>query len=207
MRRTGDIGLVKVIGESASAAGVRRLEALAGEAARNYLDEQDRRVVAAAALLRTAPGEVVQRIATLVEERKRLERELSEARRQLAMGASANSATADISEVAGVKFMGRVVAGIEAKDLKSLADAGKRAVGSGIVALAAVSDDGKGAVVVAVTDDLTKRFNAVDLVRVGSQVLGGKGGGGRPDMAQAGGPNGANAAAAVAAVKSALASA
>ncbi|MDP9138924.1 MAG: alanine--tRNA ligase [Pseudomonadota bacterium] len=205
VRRTGDVGLVKIIAESASAAGVRRLEALAGEAARSYLDEQDRRVAAAAALLKTSPGEVVQRIAALLDERRRLERELAEARRQLAMGATANPATSDISEVAGIRFMGRVVAGVDPKDLKSLADEGKKTVGSGVVALVAVSGDGKGAVVVAVTDDLTQRFNAVDLVRAGSQALGGKGGGGRPDMAQAGGPTGANAAAAVAAVKDALA--
>ena len=204
VRRTGDIGLIKVIAESASAAGVRRLEALAGEAARAHLDEQDRRISAAAALLRSAPGEVVQRIETLLDERRRLERDLAEARRQLAMGTTANSTVAEVSEVAGIKFMGRVIQGVEAKDLKSLADAGKKAVGSGVVALAAVSGDGKAAVVVAVTDDLTQRFNAIDLVRAGSRALGGKGGGGRPDMAQAGGPNGANAAAAVEAVKSAL---
>jgi alanyl-tRNA synthetase len=203
--RTGDIGLVKIISESASAAGVRRLEALAGEAARTHLNEQDRRLAAAAALLRTTPEEVVQRIESLLDERKRLERELSEVRRQLALGSTVNSAGPDISEVAGVKFMGKVMAGIDPKDLKSLADQGKKAVGSGVVALATVSGDGKGAVVVAVTSDLTRRFNAIDLVRAGSAALGGKGGGGRPDMAQAGGPNGGNAAAAVAAVKSALA--
>jgi alanyl-tRNA synthetase len=123
------------------------------------------------------------------------------------MGVGGATQTSDISEVAGVRFLGRVIAGVDPRDLKSLADEGKKAVGSGVVALVAVSGDGKGAVVVAVTDDLTKRFNAVELVRAGSEALGGKGGGGRPDMAQAGGPKGANADAAVAAVKSALASA
>ncbi len=205
--RTGGIGLVKVTAESASAAGVRRIEALAGEAARLHLDAQDRRIAAAAALLRSGPDEVVERVAALIEDRKRLERELSEARRQLAMGRGWNAPAADISEVAGVKFIGRVVEGVEPKDLKSLADEGKKTVGSGIVTLVAVSGDGKGAVVVAVTDDLTKRFNAIDLVRAGSAALGGKGGGGRPDMAQAGGPKGANADAAVEAVRRAVAGA
>jgi alanyl-tRNA synthetase len=205
VQRTGDIGLIKVVTESASAAGVRRLEALAGEAARKYLDEQDRRLSAAAALLRSPPAEVVPRIEHLLGERKRFERELAEARRQLATGPSKDSALQDITEVAGVRFMGRVLAGVEAKDLKSIADEGKRTVGSGVVALVAVANDGKAAVVVGVTGDLTKRFNAIELVRAGSAALGGKGGGGRPDMAQAGGPNGANAAAAVAAVKRALA--
>jgi alanyl-tRNA synthetase len=183
------------------------LEALAGEAAWHYLDEQDRRVSAAAALLKTGPGEVVQRIETLLADRRRLERELAEARRQRVMGAGPGIADNDISEVGGIRFMGRVINGGDPKDLKSLADEGKKAVGSGVVALVAVTGDGKGSMVVAVTKDLTGRFNAIDLVRAGSQVLGGKGGGGRPDMALAGGPRGVNAVAAVAAVKSALADA
>jgi alanyl-tRNA synthetase len=183
------------------------LEALAGEAAWHYLDEQDRRVSIAAALLKTGPDEVVQRIETLLADRRRLERELAEARRQLAMGAGPGIADNDISDVGGIKFMGRVITGGDPKDLKSLADEGKKAVGSGVVALVAVSGGGKGSMVVAVTKDLTGRFNAIELVRAGSQVLGGKGGGGRPDMALAGGPRGANAVAAVAAVKSALADA
>jgi alanyl-tRNA synthetase len=141
-----------------------------------------------------------------MEERKKLERELSDARKKLAMGggASGDAATSDIRTVGDVKFLGRAVEGIEIKDLKSLADQGKKQLGSGIVALVATSEDGKASVVVGVTPDLTPRFNAVDLVRKASEVLGGKGGGGKPDMAQAGGPDGAKAAAALEAVAAAM---
>ena len=202
--RTGDIGLVKIVAESGSSAGVRRMEALAGDAARNYLVQQDQRVQAAAGILKVAPHELVARVEALVEERRKMERELTEARKALAMGGASSSGESDVTEVSGVKFMGRVLKGVAPQDLKALADDGKKSLGSGVVALAAVSNDGKGAVVVAVTDDLTKRFNAVELVKFGSIAMGGKGGGGRLDMAQAGGPNGANAEAAVAAVKAAL---
>jgi alanyl-tRNA synthetase len=203
--RTGDIGLVKIIAESGSSAGVRRMEALAGDAARNYLIEQDRRVHAAASALKVAPAELVGRIEALIDERRKMERELTEARKALAMGGGAATGGSDVSEINGIKFMGRVLKGVAPQDLKALADDGKKTLGSGVVALVAVSDDGKGAVVVAVTDDLTKRFNAVDLVRAGSIALGGKGGGGRPDMAQAGGPDGGRADEAIAAVRAAIA--
>ena len=203
--RTGDIGLVKIIAESGSSAGVRRMEALAGDAARNYLIEQDRRVHAAASALKVAPAELVGRIEALIDERRKMERELTEARKALAMGGGAATGGSDVGEINGIKFMGRVLKGVAPQDLKALADDGKKTLGSGVVALVAVSDDGKGAVVVAVTDDLTGRFNAVDLVRAGSIALGGKGGGGRPDMAQAGGPDGARADEAIAAVKAAIA--
>jgi alanyl-tRNA synthetase len=202
--RTGDIGLVKIVAESGSSAGVRRMEALAGDAARNYLVQQDQRVQAAASVLKVAPHELVARVETLVEERRKMERELTEARRALATGGGPASGGSDITEVNGIKFIGRVLKGVAPQDLKALADDGKKTLGSGIVALVAVSDDGKGAVVVAITDDLTKRFNAVDLVKLGSIAMGGKGGGGRADMAQAGGPNGAKADEAVIAVKSAI---
>ncbi len=202
--RTGDIGLVKIVAESGSSAGVRRMEALAGDAARNYLVQQDQRVQAAASVLKVAPHELVARVEVLVEERRKMERELTEARKALAMGGSTASGGGDITEVNGVKFIGRVLKGIAPQDLKALADDGKKTLGSGIVALVAVSDDGKGAVVVAVTDDLTKRFNAVDLVKVGSIAMGGKGGGGRADMAQAGGPDGVKADEAIIAVKTAI---
>ena len=185
--RTGDVGLIKVVSESASAAGVRRIEALAGSAARRHLDEQEKRLKDAAALLKVSPGEVTKRIESLLDDRKRLERELSDTRKQLAMGGGGASAS-EISEVAGVKFLGRIVTGVDAKDLKSLADEGKRTLGSGVVALVAETD-GKAAAVVGVTDDLTSRFSAIDLVRSAALALGGKGGGGRPDMAQAGGPD------------------
>ena len=203
--RTGDIGLVKIIAESGSSAGVRRMEALAGDAARNYLIEQDRRVHAAASALKVAPAELVGRIEALIDERRKMERELTEARKALAMGGGAATGGSDVGEINGIKFMGRVLKGVAPQDLKALADDGKKTLGSGVVALVAVSDDGKGAVVVAVTDDLTGRFNAVDLVRAGSIALGGKGGGGRPDMAQAGGPDGARADEAIAAVRAAIA--
>ena len=202
--RTGDIGLVKIVAESGSSAGVRRMEALAGDAARNYLVQQDQRVQAAASVLKVAPHELVARVEVLVEERRKMERELTEARKALAMGGGTVSGGGDITEVNGVKFIGRVLKGVAPQDLKALADDGKKTLGSGIVALVAVSDDGKGAVVVAVTDDLTKRFNAVDLVKVGSIAMGGKGGGGRADMAQAGGPDGVKADEAIIAVKTAI---
>ncbi|WP_163271375.1 alanine--tRNA ligase [Chelativorans alearense] len=203
---TGDIGLVHIVDEGAVAAGVRRIEALTGAAARRHLDEQERRLKAAAAVLKVSPSDVVPRLETLVEERRKLERELSEARRKLALGGgSAGEGAGDRQDVGGVGFMGRVVDGISPKDLKPLADEGKRSLGSGVVVFVGTSEEGKASVVVGVTDDLTDRFSAIDLVRVASAAIGGKGGGGRPDMAQAGGPDGANAAAAVEAVKAAMA--
>ena len=206
--RTGEIGLVTLVGEAGVAAGVRRIEALTGAAARKHLAAQEKRLRAVAMALKVRPDEAAERVATLVEERRKLERELSDAKRKLAMGggASGDGAAADIRTVGSVKFLGRSVNGISPKDLKSLADDGKKAVGSGVVAIVGVSDDGKGAIVIGVTDDLTDKFSAVDLVRKGAEALGGKGGGGRPDMAQAGGPDGAKADAALAAIEAALAS-
>ena len=198
--RTGDIGLIKIVGESASSAGVRRLEALAGDAARNYLVEQDNRLLAAAAALKVAPGDVVARIDALLDERKKMERELAEAKRALALGGGGKSDT-EVTEINGIKFIGRILKGVAAGDLKALADQGKKTLGSGIVALIAQAEDGKGAVVAAVTPDLTSRFNAVDIVKAAAAVMGGKGGGGRPDMAQAGGPDGLKAPDALAAVR------
>jgi alanyl-tRNA synthetase len=203
--RTGDIGLIKVLSDSGSAAGVRRLEALAGEAALDYLNAQDNRVSAAAAALKTSPADLVSRVEVLVEERRKLERELTEARKALAMGGGGTTGGSDTKSINGFSFMFRVLKGIAPQDLKSLADDGKKTIGSGIVVLIAVSDDGKGAVVVAVSDDLLKRYNAVDLVKVGAVAMGGKGGGGRPDMAQAGGPDGGKADAAIAAIEAAIA--
>jgi alanyl-tRNA synthetase len=202
--RTGDIGLIKIVAESGSAAGVRRLEALAGDAARDYLNAQDKRLSDTANVLKVSPADVPERVAALVEQARRLERELSDAKRKLAMGGGGAADEAAVVAVNGTNFMGRVLQGLDPKDLKPMADEAKKTIGSGVIALAAVSDDGKGAIVVAVTDDLTGKFSAVDLVRLGSAAMGGKGGGGRPDMAQAGGPDGANASAAVEAVKGAL---
>jgi alanyl-tRNA synthetase len=203
--RTGDIGLIKVISESAVAAGVRRVEALAGPAARAYLEEQDRRVQAAAAALKTAPADIVPRIEALLEERRRIEKELAEAKKALALGGGAAKGDDGISDVNGTKLMARVLKGISPNDMKGLVDEGKAKLGSGVVALIGINDEGRAGLIVGVTPDLTSRFNAVDLVRTGSNVLGGKGGGGRPDMAQAGGPDAAKAEEALSAIKAALA--
>ncbi|MDP3546118.1 MAG: DHHA1 domain-containing protein, partial [Phreatobacter sp.] len=204
--RTGDIGLVTVVGEGAVAAGVRRLEAMTGDAARRHLATQARRLEAVADLVKTSVADVEARIEALVEDRRRLERELAEAKKKLAMGGGAAGAD-PVKTVGSVRLLARSVTGIDMRDLKGLADAGKAQVGSGVVAIVGVSDDGKAGIVVGVTADLTGKLNAVDLVRVGSEALGGKGGGGRPDMAQAGGPDGGKADAALAAIEAAVAAA
>ena len=146
------------------------------------------------------------RLTALIEDRRRLERELADARRKLAMGGGAAEGD-PVRDVAGVRLMARAVSGIEMRDLKSLADEGKKRLGSGVVAIVGVAPDGKAGIVVGVTEDLTTRLDAVSLVRAGAEKLGGKGGGGRRDMAQAGGPDGAGAEAALAAVEAALATA
>ncbi|HYA73592.1 MAG TPA: DHHA1 domain-containing protein, partial [Roseiarcus sp.] len=203
--RTGDIGLVTIVAESAVAAGVRRIEAKTREEARHRLREDSRAFSDLAALLRAPASEAAERLEALIEDKKKLERELADARRKLAMGGGTAAGGADaVREVEGVKFYARKVSGVEMKDLKSLADEAKQSVGSGVVAIVASSEDGKASLVVAVTPDLTSRFNAVDLVRLGSAALGGKGGGGRSDMAQAGGPDGAKAGEALAAVEQGL---
>src|ERR1700749_1788337 len=210
VKRTGDIGLISVTSESAVASGVRRIEALTGNHARKHANDVLALAKSAAAELRVTPEDVPARIAALMEQGKKLERELSDARKKLAMGggASANGAsTAGVREVGNVKLMARAVEGIEMKDLKSLADDGKKQLGSGVVAIVGVTEDGKAGVVVGVTPDLTSRYNAVDLARVASEALGGKGGGGRPDMAPAGGPDGAKADAALSAIEKAMAGA
>jgi alanyl-tRNA synthetase len=198
VRRTGDIGLVKIVAESGIAAGIRRIEALTAEGARRYLSEQDALVKAAASTLKVKPEEVPARLTALVEERRRFERELAEARKAAALGSGGSSEGANnaVRSVGAVKLMARTVRGIPPKDLRGLVDDGKRQLGSGIVAIIGVSDEGKAGIVVGVTDDLTSDFSAIDLVRAGAVALGGSGGGGRPDMAQAGGPDGARAEAA-----------
>jgi len=202
--RTGDIGLIKIVAESASSAGVRRIEALAGNAARAYLELQDKRVQAIAQALKAAPAEIVPRVEQLVEERRKLERELADAKKKLALGGGAGPAESVVSEVGGIKLMSRVLTGIDPKDMKGLIDDGKAKLGSGVVALIGINAEGRAGLIVGVTPDLIKRYNAVDLVRVGSEVLGGKGGGGRPDMAQAGGPDASKADAALAAIREAI---
>ncbi|MGJ5181409.1 alanine--tRNA ligase [Bradyrhizobium oligotrophicum] len=206
VKRTGDIGLIAVTSESAVASGVRRIEALTARGARAHANHNLSLAKAAAAELRTTVDEVPARITALMEERKKLERELSDARKKLAMGGgtAAGGAASGIREVNGIKLMARAVDGVEVKDLKSLVDEAKKQLGSGIVAIVGRAEDGKAGVVVGVTADLTPRFNAVELVRAASEALGGKGGGGRPDMAQAGGPDGSKADAALAAIESAI---
>ena len=185
--RSGDIGAFKIVGEGAVAAGVRRIEAVAGEAAIAHLASQEDLLMRAAIVLKTSPAELPERIEALIDERRRLERELSETRRRLATGGEA-SAAQPAKRIDGIAFAGRRVDGVPAKELRGMADDLKKQIGSGVVALVAVGD-GKASLVVGVTDDLTDRFDAVALVREGAAALGGKGGGGRPDMAQAGGPD------------------
>ena len=205
VRRTGDIGVISVVGESAVASGVRRLEALTAKAARKSQNHIAQVAKAAAAELKTSVDDVPNRLAALIDERKRLERDLAEARKKLAMGGGGARAAEDgVRSVGDTKLLARAVSGIDVKDLKSLVDEGKKQVGSGVVAIVGVTQEGKAGIVVGVTDDLTARFNAVDLVRRGAEALGGKGGGGRPDMAQAGGPDGSKAEAALAAIAAAL---
>ena len=203
VERTGDIGVIAIVGEQAVSSGVRRIEALSGEAARRHFNEQAQRVAQAAELLKVTPSGMVERLAKLMDERRGLERELGEARRKLALGGS-TSGEQDVREVAGIRFLARRVDGIRANDLKSLADEGKARLGSGVVALISVGEDGKGSVVVALTPDMAERFDAVLLVKQAAQAMGGKGGGGRRDMAQAGGPDGARAEAAIEAVAALL---
>ncbi|MGY5776765.1 alanine--tRNA ligase [Rhizobium sp. LEGMi135b] len=202
---TGQIGLVRILGDSAVGAGVRRIEAVTGESARDYLAEQDDRVKSLASTLKVQAADVVSRVEALMDERRKLERELADAKRKLAMGGGQGGSADAVRDVNGVKFLGKPVSGVDPKDLKGLADEAKASLGSGIVALIGVSDDGKASAVVAVTEDLIGRFSAVDLVRIASAALGGKGGGGRPDMAQAGGPDGAKADEAIEAIAAALA--
>ena len=203
--RTGDIGLISVVGESAVGSGVRRIEALTAQAARANANNLARLAKATASELRVPIDEMPARVAALLDERKRFERELSDAKKKLAMGGGGKSGSADGVRVVGdVKLMARAVEGIDLKDLRSLADEGKKTVGSGVVAIVGVTEDGKAGIVVGVTNDLVARFNAVDLVRKGAEALGGKGGGGRPDMAQAGGPDGSKADAALAVIEAAL---
>jgi len=204
VRALGDIQLFKIISESAVSSGVRRIEALTGEAARQWLSDRDARLREAAAALKSAPDEVPERVAALVEDRKRLERELADARKQVAMGGgSAKSDAAAPEDVNGHKFLGQVVEGLDPKELRAAVDGMKKRLGSGVGALIAVND-GRASVAVGVTDDLACQVSAVELVKAAVAALGGQGGGGRPDMAQGGGPDGSKAQEALEAVKDAL---
>ena len=204
VRALGDIGLLRIISESAVSSGVRRIEALTGEAARQWLVSREDALKHAAALLKTTPDEVERRVAALLDERRKLERELADAKKALALGGGAAKAESADEEVGGIKFSGQVLDGLDPKELRGLLDQAKTRLGSGVAVVVAVND-GKASIAAAVTEDLTGRVSAVDLVRAGVEVLGGKGGGGRPDMAQGGGPDGNQAAAAIAAVRALLA--
>jgi alanyl-tRNA synthetase len=192
VHRLGDIGLFTILSEGAVAAGVRRIEALTSEHARRYLAGQAEIARDTAAAIKTPIGELAARVAVISEDRRRLERELAEAKKALALsGGSAKSDASTNARIGAFAVDMRVVEGLAAKDLKSLADEAKKRIGSGVVAFVTRAD-GKASLVVGVTDDLTSKVNAVDLVRLGAEALGGKGGGGRPDMAQAGGPDNGN---------------
>jgi alanyl-tRNA synthetase len=211
VRRTGDIGLFKIVGESSVASGVRRIEALTGAAAEAYVAQEEGALRESAAVLRTSAAELPARLTRLLDENRRLERELAEARRALAVGGQPSGSprggeqrpASNGKQIGAIAFDGRLVEDVPGRDLRSLADDLKRRIGSGVVAIVSRAE-GKAAIVVGVTPDLTDRFDAVELVRAGAAALGGKGGGGRPDMAQAGGPDAEHAEAALAAVERVL---
>ncbi|MCZ8181546.1 MAG: alanine--tRNA ligase [Beijerinckiaceae bacterium] len=201
--RTGDIGLVSIVGEGAVSAGVRRIEALTGMAARRHLNAERERLRDIAASLKVGVDEAPGRVVQIAEERRKLERDLAETRRKLAMG---GGEAADAPQrIGAIAYLGKQVEGVEVKDLKGLADQHKAKIGSGVIALGVVGEDQRAGIVVAVTEDLAGKVNAVDLVRTASEILGGKGGGGRPDMAQAGGPDGGKLPEALQAIASRLA--
>ncbi len=204
VNRLGDIGLFTIVGESAVASGVRRIEALTGNGALQYLKGQQSQLLQASAAIKTSPADLAERVKALMTERRQFERELAEVKKKLAMGAGSASTGEEIKDINGIKFIGKILDGVNPKDLRGLADQAKKSMGSGVVALVAVND-GKAAVLVGVTEDLIAKKNAVDLVRVGCAAIGGNGGGGRPDMAQAGGPDGDKANEALSAIEVLLA--
>ena len=201
--RTGEIGIFKIVAEGAVSAGVRRIEALTGENALRYFEEQEGRVNDIAATLKTSPAEAAARVKALADEKKKLEQEITNLRKQLATGGG-SSANDDARDVGGVKFLAKILPGFPAKDLKPMAEDMTKKLGSGVVALIA-TEEGKASIVVAVTKDLTATINAVDLVKAAAAAMGGSGGGGRPDMAQAGGPNPESANDALGTIEKALA--
>ncbi len=202
--QTGEIGTFVVVGESASSAGVRRIEALSGAAAMTYLSTQDHRLAEVASALKSAPEDAAERVRALLSERKTLTNELAQLRRQLALAGGGGASDEPTAEtVAGMPFLAQVLKGVSGKDLRGLIDDHKAKLGSGVILLIADAD-GRAAVAVGVTEDLTSKVSAVDLVRVAAEALGGKGGGGRPDMAQAGGTAPENADDAIKAVRAAL---
>jgi len=202
--RTGDIALFKIVAEQGIAAGVRRIEALTGEPARRWLLEQAAVARALAETFKAPVSEVVGRVEALEAQRRKLEKELADAKRQLAMGGGGSTAAAGPEDVGGVQLLARVMDGVGGKDLRSIAEEFKKQLPDGVIALVGVAE-GKAAVTVAVTGAAQARFNAVDLTKAAVAAMGGQGAGGRPDFAQGGAPDGSRAAEGLAAVKSALA--
>ena len=200
VRRTGDIGLLRIIAESAVSAGVRRIEAVCGASALAAIAENDRRLLEIATTLRASPAELAERVTALVEDRRRLERQVQDLQKKLATGGTAS----ETETINGIAFAARNLGDVPARDLKGIADAIAQQIGEGVVALVSTAE-GKASIVVSVAASLTPRISAVDLVRAASTAVGGKGGGGRPDLAQAGGPDAAKADAAIAAIRAALA--
>lgn len=204
VRALGDIGVFRIVSESAVSSGVRRIEALTGEGARAWLVGREEALKHTASLLRTTPDDVEARVAALLDERRKLERELADAKKALALGGGGAATPQADEEIGGVKFAGQVIDGLDPKELRGLLDQAKQRLGSGVAAIVAVNE-GKASIAAAVTDDLTGRISAVELVRAGVAALGGKGGGGRADMAQGGGPDGDKAEMAMGAVRAVLA--
>jgi alanyl-tRNA synthetase len=204
VKRTGDIGLISVLSDSGVAAGVRRIEALTGRAARKAANADRKILRDVSTSFHATPVELLLRAPQMIDERKKLERELAQAQQKLALSGGGASGQPDFVLVNGTKLMVIELKGHDPKALKGLADEAKLKIKSGVVAVANTAPEGAATLVVGVTPDLTDRFNAIDLVRKGVAVLGGKGGGGKPDMAQGGGPDGANADAALKAIEAAL---
>jgi len=208
VKRLGDIGLIHIVAQSSVAAGVRRIEALTGQTARTFLTEQSAQLQALASAMKTTPQEANERVRQLLEERRAMEKELTEAKRQLALtgGGDASSGQPQnaVETINTIAFMARIVPGIAPRDLKPLTDEAKNQLGSGVIAFITVDEDNKASIVVGVTDDLSDKVSAVDLVRLAASAMGGKGGGGRADMAQAGGPYGAKAEQALSAIRKAI---
>ena len=203
VKRTGDIGLVKIISEGASASGIRRVEALTGDAAVAYVENRDNTLASAANLLKSNPDEISDRIRSLLDERRNLQNELADLRKQLALSGGGQKAATEAREIGGVPFLAQTLTGVSGRDLRGLIDEHKTRMGSGAILLIADAD-GKAAVAAGVTDDLIDRISAVDLVRAAAEALGGKGGGGRPDMAQAGGADASKAPEAIKAAEAVL---
>ncbi len=202
--RTGEIGLLVITGESASSSGVRRIEALTGEAAFDYLSGQDQALAQTAGLLKARPEQVVERTKAMLEERRALQGEVADLKKQLALaGPPGEGGGSDAKTVNGIPFLGQSLSGVSGKDLRGLIDAHKQRLGSAVIVLVA-DTGGKAAVAAGVTDDLTDKVSAVDLVKAAAEAMGGKGGGGRADMAQAGGADPSKAAEALAAAEKTL---